>query len=55
MVHGAFRVLMRVVVTCEDKLWQFGLGEPAEVAFTALHFASDEAKHVTGAEMAVYD
>lgn len=53
MVHGAFRDLMGVDVTSEEKRLQFGVGEPMDVAYMVLYLASDESKHVTGAEMVV--
>ena len=53
MVHGAFRDLMGIDVTQEEKRLEFGVGEPNDVAYMVLYLASDESKHVTGAEMVV--
>ena len=53
MVHGAFRDLMGIDVTDEDKRVELGVGEPLDVAWMVLYLASDESKHVTGAEMVV--
>ncbi len=53
MVHGAFRDLVGVDVTDEAKRSEFGVGEPNDVAYMVLYLASDESKHVTGAEMVV--
>lgn len=53
MVHAAFRNTQGIDVTTEEKRLQFGIGEPDDVAFMVLYLASDESKHVNGAEMVV--
>ncbi|MEE4298034.1 MAG: SDR family oxidoreductase [Pseudomonadales bacterium] len=53
MVHGAFRDLMGVDVSGEETRLKYGIGEPVDVAYMVLYLASDESKHVTGAEMVV--
>ncbi|MCH2096768.1 MAG: SDR family oxidoreductase, partial [Pseudomonadales bacterium] len=53
MVQGAMRDLMGVDDLTEKKRVQFGVGEPMDVAFMVLYLASDEAKHVNGAELVV--
>ena len=53
MVQGAMRDLMGVEDLTEEKRVQFGVGEPMDVAYMVLYLASDESKHVNGAEMVV--
>ena len=53
MVQGAIHDLMGVDDLTEEKRVQFGVGEPMDVAFMVLYLASDEAKHVNGAELVV--
>ena len=53
MVQGAMHDLMGVDDLTEEKRVQFGVGEPMDVAFMVLYLASDEAKHVNGAELVV--
>jgi len=53
MVQGAMRDLMGVEDLAEEKRVQFGVGEPMDVAYMVLYLASDESKHVNGAEMVV--
>ena len=47
------RDLMGVEDLTEEKRVQFGVGEPMDVAYMVLYLASDESKHVNGAEMVV--
>ena len=57
MVEAAFAELGGVVLSeTEDReatRRKMGIGEPDDVAYMVLFLASDESKHVTGAELVV--
>ncbi|HSG88940.1 MAG TPA: SDR family oxidoreductase [Pseudomonadales bacterium] len=57
MVHEAFRTLVGMdIVDVEDpeaKRIELGIGEPDDVAWMVVYLASDESRHVTGAEMVI--
>lgn len=57
MVHEAFRIGLGVdLVGGEDPdatRRQYGVGDPSDVAWMVLYLASDESRHVTGAEMVI--
>lgn len=57
MVHAAVKGLMGLDMTdAEDpeaRRRELGIGEALDVAYMVLYLASDESKHVTGAEMVI--
>ena len=57
MVHHALRELVGVDMTAQEDpertRLKMGIGEPNDVAYMVLYLASDESRHVNGAEMVV--
>jgi len=57
MVHHALKELVGVDITQQPDQEQtrvdMGIGEPDDVAYMVLYLASDESKHITGAEMVI--